>query len=362
MSYSKDLMFNKHVRNSCSVFGVTLNLKGDSDSTFKRKMERHCEKGWTSKQFPNLLTSGFTIGTTYHYAKNEYGFTIKDPRGYEIAISSDNLENIIKHSVIDHGVIQDKCKWTDSGVLKTETEFEADLKYEAKQVKPVYLKMAKVPVGTVVEDANGRRYVWMGAYHTILEQFGTFKWSISKIQYSIDMRHFRRNDEVKKEGLLGGKLQKSVIKFVKISERDEPYDVPDPKNVINTMLYDVDKGKQKQSRKYVSDKRFDFEYKLMPNVPKNCIFRPDHRHGNKYAVNITTGSVNAFWTQPKTLYSSEKKQYSEVTLVHSHKFWYKKTNTGTFYTINSTVCDMVLWNNDTNKMLSFFKEESVEGD
>jgi hypothetical protein len=326
-------------------------------------MERHSSKGWSSKQYPNVLTTGFTIGTTYHLAKNSYGFYVKDPRGYTIAISNDNLESIIQYSTIDRGVIIDSCIWTNNGILKTKSEYEADLEYVAKEVKPEYLKMAKVPIGSVVEDQHGRRYVWMGAYHTIVEQYGSFKWSSGKIQYSIDVRvpRSKRGDGRKiSDSLTYGVLQSSVIKFVKICD-DEPFDVPDPKDIINTMLYDDPKGRLKTTRKYVADNQFDFTYKFMPNVPTNCILNPENRPFHKYAVNLSTGDVHAIWIQPKTIYSSVKNKYARVVLTNTHTFRYQSEKEGYFSTMNSTVCDIVLWNNDTNEMLSFFKEESVEG-
>lgn len=359
-------MLNKHITGSCSVFGITLTIKGIPNSTFRRRTERHSSNGWSSKQHLNEFTTGFKIGSTYTHAKNSYGYYIIDPRGYTIPISTDNLGDILRDSVVDHGLITTPCIWDDNGELKTQSQYDAYNKSESTKYKPTYLKMGKIPIGTVVNDENGRQYIWMGAYHTIVEHAGELKWSSSKVQYTIDVRVPRTK---KKDGkricddLRNGVLQTSVIKFVEATE--DSFEVDDAKAIINHMLYDKHTSKQKLSRKYVADKQFDFSYRFIERskVQDICIFQPTYKRNHIYRVSSTTGVITATWTPvKKTIYHSDRPKYAEVIPISTHKFRYKNESNNPISLRDSIVCNIVLWNNDTNEMLSFFKEESVEGD
>ena len=357
-------MFTKHTRGTCSVFGVTLNTKGVVNSTFKRKVERYSTKGWVSKQHPNEFTTGLKVGSTYMFAKNSFGYYITDPRGYSIPISTNNLADILSDSVVDHGVILDSCIWADNGELKTKSQYDAENKDVANIVKPIYLKMGKIDIGTVVVDQQGREYIWMGAYHTILEEYGAFKWSSSKVQYVIDVRVPKIKKNAEKcisDDLRSGVLQTSVIKFVKTT--GVLFKVDDAKAIINHMLYEKHSSKQKYARKYVSDTKFNFEYKFIPmdQVPISCVLHPRGKHNHIYQINTRSGAVIATWIQPKSIYSSSKRKYADVKLLSACKFQYM-SETNTPISLNGAIsCNVVLWNTDTDEMLSFIEEESVEG-
>ncbi len=201
-----------------------------SDTATKTQIQKHKKMD----EFENIPYPGFTLlKTSRHTYAGESYWKLFDPRGYEVSISSTNLEKILHTSGITEGLIQEKCVWArrDKGTtvfLMTVNDPEYLQTVENTTLLENKVSLRDVSIGDKVLCQNGN----IGIYYGSLTLYGPAKW-VSKVSFTPEVHANRR---VMKLGtgryFFGGDL-----KILKVLEKaSAPMTKEEVVNAINTEL------------------------------------------------------------------------------------------------------------------------------
>lgn len=64
----------------------------------------------------NTPTSGFYIGSSVsRWSTSNKLFRVKDPRGFQVEVPTDNIATLLHHTTVTNGVVQEPCVWGREG-------------------------------------------------------------------------------------------------------------------------------------------------------------------------------------------------------------------------------------------------------
>jgi len=120
----------------------------------------------------NTGVTGFEIGDVIsRYRTSNKVWRISDPRGFDLEVPSANLELILRHSLIDCGVIQAACRWARGSdgqnwllVEGTEAYAAAEL-YTQTRLSKVSLRDIKP--GDRVRLKDNREVIYLGGHYEL---------------------------------------------------------------------------------------------------------------------------------------------------------------------------------------------------
>lgn len=118
--------------------------------------------------FNNQPTKGFkVVGSQSRWSTQNKVIRIEDPRGFVVEIPTENLTTLLKHTVVDHGLIMDECVWGKEGnnhlLLPINSEvYQTALKQTGEYKNKV--KFNQLKVGNVVKFSvdSEEEYVFLG--------------------------------------------------------------------------------------------------------------------------------------------------------------------------------------------------------
>lgn len=120
--------------------------------------------------YANQPLPGFTIIKSSTWRGNTSLWTVCDPRGFTIEISSNNITSILSCGSISEGLIQDKCVWGyDSGenVLIPESSSLYKSARENTKLLESKIKLSEVPIGSWVKLKSKVECVYLGSFNFI---------------------------------------------------------------------------------------------------------------------------------------------------------------------------------------------------
>lgn len=185
---------------------------GDDDAAKKRMVTadswaassyygRKNKKPIEPKVLNNELLSGFrvmhSVDRSNRYNKNIV-WRIEDPRGFELEISSGNMETIINECNIEKGEILEPCVWgrlKNANVLLPEASQEYQDAIENTKRVGTKVTIKDVPIGSIVLLHDGREAEYLGKFYTILSESNVRKGK--SVQLSKTRKHcfYMDNDE-----------------------------------------------------------------------------------------------------------------------------------------------------------------------
>lgn len=144
----------------------------DNTAAFKKRQETGLN--WSRNEnkagdfYDNTPMTGFKLGKAVSRwsTSNKY-FRLEDPRGFEVEISTGNLEMLVRDVTIIKGVIQDECLWAreDGNVLvSVNSEPYTSSVVMNKDALAARPKMKDIKVGEEVVFENGDRGVYVGKF------------------------------------------------------------------------------------------------------------------------------------------------------------------------------------------------------
>lgn len=153
----------------------------ENDSQFKDRKytvdrwssHRGKEKSLLDKQAwvgYNEPMKGFEIlHTVSRYRTSNKVWRIKDPRGFELEISSWNLSQMLGHVTIEKGVIQNECVWCrnskgDNWLIPTDCDEYQEAK-EYTEVRNTRISLRDVNRGDIVTLHDGRDVKYLGGFY-----------------------------------------------------------------------------------------------------------------------------------------------------------------------------------------------------
>lgn len=164
------------------------NRKNDEESiklgfatfNYKGKLRKEISwKGWIDSKlrvdkFDNELLSGFSVVGTSKRSTDWFGsgrhvVRIRDPRGFDLEITPENLLALMHHCSIENGYIKEKCIWiwSTGGKLALVPETSA-LYFDAQQFTKVNnetISMRDVEPGDVILTQNNEIVTYLGKFN-----------------------------------------------------------------------------------------------------------------------------------------------------------------------------------------------------
>lgn len=181
----------------------------------------------------NTPHSGFYVGHSVNHSSSWNScrdkWRIEDPRGFELEITSGNLEEILRNCTIINGKIQEECIWARLGanniLVPTNTKlYEDATRNTAIAKKSSSIKDAKP--GDLVVLQSGAEGIFMGYFfHVMMERTDRYQ-EFRKIVTSDKKRYVFKH--VDRENSY---FSYSSIKVSEIHPRDE---IENPLDVINS--------------------------------------------------------------------------------------------------------------------------------
>lgn len=124
--------------------------------------------------YDNAPLNGFIVSNPVNHSSSWNScndkWRIEDPRGFELEITSGNLEKIMETCNILRGVIQEDCIWARLGAENILVPVESELYKTALTNTNRFssnVKISEVEPGSWVELQNGEIYYYIGRYHLI---------------------------------------------------------------------------------------------------------------------------------------------------------------------------------------------------
>ena len=154
----------------------------------------------------NESLSGFKFGEEIkrtYWGGGNVVWRVKDPRGFELEISSSNLAKILSFSNIKNGEILEKCFWGRVGaenVLIPEgcpeysnliPNAELFAKRKSAEIAGLVKKVGDVKIGDVVKLHNGSKGIYLGKWH--IAGYPNYS-EFNKDEIEIFQRHLILND------------------------------------------------------------------------------------------------------------------------------------------------------------------------
>ena len=122
-------------------------------------------------EWDNEPRTGFKImKAVSRWSTSNKVWRVMDPRGFELEIYTGNMEEIVQHSVIDHGVVQTECVWGRNAgkniLIPIDTpeyqEAVANTKMKNSKIDPNSAKP-----GDIVKLKNGEEKIYMGSGYPV---------------------------------------------------------------------------------------------------------------------------------------------------------------------------------------------------
>lgn len=113
----------------------------------------------------NTPIKGIIIGESVtRYATQNKLFRVKDPRGFTVELSTENISYLISTSTIINGVIQDECVWCKNGSNHMVLPTSSKLYIETISINNNKLKLKNLNDGDIFTfvDNNDVKYVYLG--------------------------------------------------------------------------------------------------------------------------------------------------------------------------------------------------------
>lgn len=139
-------------------------------SNEKKKIAKLTTKYANAKELDNIPLPGFTLlkAGRKSWSSNETTWSVIDPRGFLVKISSKNLEDILHVTGITEGLIQQRCVWAreDTKTQMTLVPVSADnynLAVKNTKLLDDKVKISEVQIGDTVSLQNGLTGRYMGS-------------------------------------------------------------------------------------------------------------------------------------------------------------------------------------------------------
>lgn len=124
--------------------------------------------------YDNGILKGFFLSNPVNHSSSWNScrdkWRIEDPRGFELEITSGNLEKIMETCTIIKGVIQEECIWARMGAENILVPTNSEIYQLAQNNTTRYnstLSMNDVKPGDRVELKNGEEYHYIGKFYLI---------------------------------------------------------------------------------------------------------------------------------------------------------------------------------------------------
>jgi hypothetical protein len=147
--------------------------------------------------YDNKPMSGFKLRQNVRHGGGGWGggdvkWRIEDPRGFELEITSTNLNRIIEISTIEKGEILEKCIWCREGnanvlVPVASEEYVAATANTERLSKSVSL--TEVKTGDYIVLQGGMEGIYLGLFHTVNTRTGSDKSVVDFVEYSDKKKH-----------------------------------------------------------------------------------------------------------------------------------------------------------------------------
>lgn len=116
--------------------------------------------------YDNVPMTGFKIGKSVsRWSTSNKLFRLIDPRGFEVEITTGNLEMLLRDVTVVKGEIQEKCLWareTQNILVSVNSEPYLNSVSMSKDDMKARPKMKDVKIGDVVILSNRQKYVYVG--------------------------------------------------------------------------------------------------------------------------------------------------------------------------------------------------------
>lgn len=181
---------------------VELKADGSNAQSFEKRMStgenwakgRNHHEDWNpedhSLTFDNSPQDGFKIvGSVSRWSTDNKVIRVEDPRGFVVEIPTGNLTTLLKHCIVDKGVVKEQCVWGREGgnhlllPINSDVYSEATSKIEKHDSR---VSFSKLSVGDVVrfhvDDSEEYVYagkakaVWKIYEKTSIERNNSFGW------------------------------------------------------------------------------------------------------------------------------------------------------------------------------------------
>lgn len=217
-----------------------------------------------AQEFVNKPLSGFKFGSSVRHGggwgQGNVKWRIEDPRGFELEISSPNLQQIMEISTIEKGEILEKCVWGRLGSENILIPVSSDV-YQTALANTARLNssasLSDLEIGYHIVLQNGIEGRYMGAFYEIEHSTLTVKQGSKK-------KHFI-------QVTTDGKISYSTMASLKLSAitAGEKLTIDEAERLINRSYEDgtADSG---YSNTRVSHKPIkDITYFVQPGDPKD---------------------------------------------------------------------------------------------
>jgi len=177
-----------------------------------------------AKTFENKPLVGFKMGKNISYGSGwdsrHDKWRIEDPRGFQLEITSGNLQKVMELCTIERGEIQEPCIWgrlgTENVLIPTASDIYQNAAANTKRMsKKGSIRDAKI--GDKLIFKNGQEWIYMGK----MVAFG-FRKLLENSDESDRHGYYNRNDRYIKDRLyqtLSPKLHYAIAKF---SDMEKP--------------------------------------------------------------------------------------------------------------------------------------------
>lgn len=145
---------------------------GDTTSE-TNKINRVKDKGYVLKEFDNIPLPGFTLQNSVYRSYDTY-WSIIDPRGFTVKITSKNLSDILKVTGITEGLIQQRCVWVRNNSDTKMLLMPVSSKEYKDVIKNTELIENRVSIDSVnIGDTVLLQNRMIGRYMGVLTLYGT---------------------------------------------------------------------------------------------------------------------------------------------------------------------------------------------
>jgi hypothetical protein len=154
-----DLAYMTYVEEGTKAFEKRQDTGRNWASGYQRK------KKVEETVYENVPMSGFTIdGFSTRYVTSNRHIKIRDPRGFVLETSIENFIETIKTISIKNGEFQGEFVWGNHNTpilipLYSDLHKSAVHKSQASKIS---IPLSKIPIGSVVEQLNGERFIFLG--------------------------------------------------------------------------------------------------------------------------------------------------------------------------------------------------------
>ncbi len=193
----------------------------------------------------NTPIEGFTVGQSVsRWTTSNKVFRVKDPRGFEVEIPTDNLAMLLQTCTTTNSVIQEKCVWGREGsnhILLNEgsTPYQKAMSNMDKLAQDV-IKPKDHTVGDLLSTVDGDSYLYLGKIKVTYE---------AAIHKQIGGYVYGRR-EVSEDPVYTTTLKDKIVRLYYSVYKEDFSD-------LSTWAWYIDKGSKFVSRKTISSETVD---------------------------------------------------------------------------------------------------------